>query len=171
MKIKDAEALIQKAFENKTFAEQWADLGCGSGIFTRALAGCLKEGSKIYAVDREMPSIASTGHIDIECIRADMEHITFSPGELDGILMANSFHYVKDKNRLIENLKSFLKSDGMFLIVEYDTEKANRWVPFPLSFKNLGLLFENNGFGSIKKIGERSSVFGPQKMYASVIKF
>ncbi|MGH2647660.1 MAG: class I SAM-dependent methyltransferase, partial [Ginsengibacter sp.] len=91
--------------------------------------------------------------------------------ELDGILMANSFHYVKDKNGLIEKLKSFLKSDGMFLIVEYDTDKANRWVQFPLSFKNLTSLFSNNGFGLIEKIGERSSVFGPQKMYASVIKF
>ncbi len=95
----------------------------------------------------------------------------FSSKELDGILMANSFHYVKDKSRLIERLQSFLKSDGMFLIVEYDTGKANRWVPYPLSFENLTLLFENNGFSLIEKVGERSSIFGPQKMYASVIKF
>ncbi len=103
MKIKDAEPLIRKAFENKISAEQWADLGCGSGTFTHALAGCLKQGSKIYAVDREMPAIASIDNIDIKCIQADMESILFHPGELDGILMANSFHYVKDKSRLIEN--------------------------------------------------------------------
>jgi ubiquinone/menaquinone biosynthesis C-methylase UbiE len=170
MKISEAQALIQKAFIGKQDMEHWADLGCGSGTFTYALANCLQPGSHIDAIDAKMPVLASLNNVDILCRQADMEHINLSAAALDGILMANSFHYVKDKSRLVQRLKFSLKDDGMFLIVEYDTAIANRWVPYPHPFEELKLLFTNNGFDQIDKIGERSSVFGPQKMYACVIK-
>lgn len=70
----------------------------------------------------------------------------------------------------MQRLKYFLSRNGRFLIVEYDTDRANRWVPFPLPFNDLVLLLNNNGIDKIEKIGERSSIFGPQKMYACVIK-
>jgi hypothetical protein len=34
-------------------------------------------------------------------------------------------------------MKNYLGPDGQWIIVEYDTDKANTWVPFPLSFANL----------------------------------
>ena len=170
MKITDAQTLISKAFYAGKGTEYWADLGCGSGTFTYALANCLKEGSTIYAVDKQMPSLVPTNNVDIQCMDADIEAIVFPNQELDGILMANSFHYIKNKNSLIQRLRFFLKSDGRFLIVEYDMDKSNRWVPFPITFKELLLLFKNNGFDNVEKIGERSSIFGSQKMYACVIR-
>ncbi|MEO8413325.1 MAG: class I SAM-dependent methyltransferase [Ginsengibacter sp.] len=170
MKIKDAAALIQKAFGTGESPQHWADLGCGTGTFTSALANCLEPGSSIYAVDKKMPAIASVNNVNIQCLRADMETIVFRDQELHGILMANSFHYIKDKSGLIQRLRSFLRSDGRFLVVEYDAEKANAWVPYPLNFAALALLFKNSGFRDVDKIGERNSIFGPQNMYACVIK-
>lgn len=170
MKIKDAEVLIQKAFEQTGSPELWADLGCGSGTFTYALANCLKAGSTIYAVDKIIPQLVPLNNVNIRCIAADMESIDFRTGELNGIVMANALHYVKDKNNLVQRLRSFLKKDGKFLVIEYDTDKSNRWVPFPLSFHKLVSLFKNNGLNAVEKIGERNSIFGPQKMYACLIK-
>ena len=81
MKIKDAETLIQQAFAAEDGIECWADLGCGSGTFTYALANCLKEGSTIYAVDKQMPSLVPANKVDIQCVRGDMEAVAFrSPG-------------------------------------------------------------------------------------------
>ena len=168
MKIKDAQTLIQKAFDTANGIEYWADLGCGSCTFTYALANCLEAGSTIYAVDKKMPSLLPANNVDIQCMDADIETIDFSNQALDGILMANSFHYIKNKNKLIQRLHSFLKSNSRFVMKEYDTDKSNRWVPFPITFHELLLLFKNNGFDNIEKIGERSSIFGPQKMYACV---
>ncbi len=168
MKIKDAQNLIQKAFDREDRIKYWADLGCGFGTFTYALANCLQPGSTIYAVDKEMPSLVPANNIDVQCIRGDMETIIFHDQELDGIMMANSFHYIKDKSGLIQRLQAFLKSNGRFLIVEYDTDRSNRWVPFPITFRDLLLLFKNNGYDKVEKIGERSSIFGPQKMYACI---
>lgn len=169
MKINDASIFIHKAFQKDNPVERWADLGCGGGTFTYALVDNLKPGSMIYAVDKVMPLLNSTNEVRIQNISADIENIVFVAEELDGILMANSLHYIKDKSKLIQRLGSFLKVNRKFLIVEYDTNKANRWVPFPLPFKELELLFKNPEFSHLNKIGERNSIFGPQKMYACIV--
>jgi ubiquinone/menaquinone biosynthesis C-methylase UbiE len=170
MEIKDAEALIQKAFVNKRTPETWADLGCGGGTFTYALSNCLVPGSRIYAVDKHRPTLVSTPHADIECIQADIRKISFRPSELDGILMANSIHFIREKSQLIQRMKLYLKKDGILLIVEYDREKGNLWVPFPLNYRDSIPLAQNAGFSSIERIGERNSRYGSQKIYAAVIK-
>ena len=80
-------------------------------------------------------------------------------------------HYVKDKPAFIEKIKKHLKPAGQLIIVEYDTVRQNRWVPYPISFENLIETFSRAGFNQIKKIGERNSVYRTEKMYAACIKY
>ena len=42
------------------------------------------------------------------------------------------------------------------IIVEYDTVRQNRWVPYPISFENLIETFSTAGFTYVKKVGERN---------------
>ncbi len=49
--------------------------------------------------------------------------------------------------------------DALFLIVEYDMNNANRWVPYPVSFRYLKQLFQKSGYGLIEKLREYPSVF------------
>ena len=58
--------------------------------------------------------------------------------------MANAFHYVKDKPAFIEKIKKHLKPSGQMIIVEYDTVRQNRWVPYPISFENLIQTFSSS---------------------------
>jgi ubiquinone/menaquinone biosynthesis C-methylase UbiE len=149
----------------------WADLGCGSGLFTTALAQIIGNGSKIYAVDTNrkaldrMPPIAN---INLEKIVADFEKDELPFSELDGILMANSLHFVKDKNTFIKKAKTWLNSSGYFLIVEYNTDAPNRWVPYPLSFASAVKLFSESGL-NVKKISEQASLYNRAGMYGSVM--
>ena len=66
--------------------------------------------------------------------------------------MANSLHYVKNKTDLLKKIKTCLNANGCFLIVEYDMEAANRWVPYPISFSSLTKLFHDVGFSFVEKI-------------------
>src|SRR5438309_10226217 len=123
MRLADAITLIQTADINKAGPATWADLGCGSGTFTYALAHLLAPYSTIYAVDRSVQRLQPTTSNNVEVVfeRADFirEALSFPP--LDGIIMANALHYVQDKASLIEQLKTYLSDNGMFIIVEYDT--------------------------------------------------
>src|SRR5687767_15508232 len=53
--------------------------------------------------------------------------------ELDGIVMANSLHFVERAEQvpLLRRLCGQLRPGGRFAIVEYDAERGNPWVPHP----------------------------------------
>ena len=48
MEIRDAAAILKNAHLDASKKTVWADLGCGSGTFTMALASFLFPGSLIY---------------------------------------------------------------------------------------------------------------------------
>jgi hypothetical protein len=52
--------------------------------------------------------------------------------DLDGILMANSLHYLRHQSAFIRKSASQLRAHHQFLIVEYDLRRGNPWVPYPL---------------------------------------
>jgi hypothetical protein len=61
--------------------------------------------------------------------------------ELNGILMANAFHFVKNKEVLIKTLENYFAMQKTWLIVEYDHTKSNQWEPYPINFLSLKKLF------------------------------
>jgi ubiquinone/menaquinone biosynthesis C-methylase UbiE len=162
MKPADAITLIQNAI---TCAEpqHWTDLGCGDGTFTLALQNILPEGSQITAVDKQ------TQKLPVNFIKADFEKDDLPLSGLDGILMANSFHYIPDKQKLIKKLEAYFASNPTFLIVEYDTTRANPWVPYPINYQNLQQLFTVLDYTSISKLAEAPSRFGG-RIYSALIR-
>jgi SAM-dependent methyltransferase len=65
---------------------------------------------------------------------------------LDGILMANALHFIKEKELFILKIREYLKPKGQLLIVEYNTDKGNNWVPYPISFTSWEKLAKKCGF-------------------------
>jgi ubiquinone/menaquinone biosynthesis C-methylase UbiE len=148
----------------------WADLGSGEGLFTRALASLLQEGSKIFAVDKEAePSkiISPKPEVSIEKIKADFVREAWPFHSLDGLMMANSFHFVDDKQRFIGKMLTHLNPGGRILIIEYDMDRSNHWVPYPISFQQLDQLFAGLGLGRFTKISERASAYNRSSIYSA----
>jgi SAM-dependent methyltransferase len=152
----------------------WADLGCGDGTFTRALAHLLVPGSVVHAVDLDNAALrnipAETQGVRIATHRADFTRAPWPFEErLDGILMANSLHYVRDQESFIRQCDERLKAGGRFIVVEYDLERPNRWVPYPVSRRGLTALFTAAGYSSPVWLGSRPSVYQRGEMYAALI--
>ncbi|HCW09353.1 MAG TPA: hypothetical protein DGG95_18515, partial [Cytophagales bacterium] len=102
MQIPECIQLIERGFPKKIDKLIWADLGCGNGLFTKALASLLGKKSKIFALDKTHQIIEPIYHYsEIEFIKTDFVGEPLTLKNLDGVLMANSLHYVKDKPKLI----------------------------------------------------------------------
>ena len=172
MELNQAIQLIRTPHLDTVTPQTWADLGAGSGLFTRALAHVIGKNSIIYAVDRkaaDLQQIQTPANISIRPIQADFVQDALNLSGLTGLLMANSLHYVKDQLAFINKMKPSFATGGRFLIAEYDTDTANPWVPYPLSFTSLTHLFSQAGYTTIEKINETPSVYNNNNIYTAWI--
>lgn len=174
MKSREAESLISAAVTHQ--GGVWADLGAGSGTFTKALAGLLGERGVIYAVDRiggVLPSGAegqgNSRVAEIVPLLGDFRE-PLALADLDGVVMANSLHFIatSEQRAVVERLVSYLKPGGAFVIVEYDQGRGNNWVPFPVAPQRFAELAAATGLLAVREIGRLSSRFGPKDIYASM---
>lgn len=162
MQLSEAIQFIQCDLLQQAPVSTWADLGCGSGLFSTALAHYLPEGSTIYAIDHK-PATRIGGH-GIRIFDLDFVFDPLPFGQIDGILMANSLHYVRDQSAFIQKLSAYTST---LIVIEYDIERpVPTWVPFPVSYSKLSTLFPDK---QIKKISERPSAYGQGNMYAALI--
>lgn len=169
MQLSEAISLIQNGVDSHSLPQTWADLGAGKGLFSEALFALLPKGSTIHAVDIHKQTTFQQ-HASIIFHQADFAKDELPVPALNGILMANSLHYVREQAACILRLKTYLRnSPGVFILIEYDTETGNQWVPYPVSFARAQKIFGKAGFSRIEKIGERASVYNRNAMYAALI--
>jgi hypothetical protein len=129
-------------------------------LFTNALSRLLPKGSSIIAIDKTKSRIQVADGISLTTKTEDFTTLNF--GETDGVMMANSFHYVKDQQEFLRNLSVFTST---LLLVEYNMDKRNRWVPYPISFKKLQSIVH------AKFLGETKSQYNSNGMYSALISF
>lgn len=129
---------------------RWADLGSGEGAFTAALADLIGPGGHITAVDRDagaLRRLASQRYPGAEVTTkvADFTR-AMDLSQLDGIVMANSLHFVRDKAPVLESVRRMLRPGGKLVVVEYGTDRGNPWVPHPFSYESWEKMAAQAGF-------------------------
>ena len=120
---------------------EWLELGCGEGAFTLALADVLGDGARIVALDRDGRAAdrAARAVADrfpgatVEPFHADFTR-GLPDGPFDGVLAANSLHFVRDRRPVLAAIRARLRPQGRLVVVEYDADRGNPWVPHPFSF-------------------------------------
>jgi ubiquinone/menaquinone biosynthesis C-methylase UbiE len=145
----------------------WADLGAGSGAFTLATRELTGPTASIYAVDKDRASLneleqsyrARFGDLqNLKLIFGDFTHALDLP-PLDGVVMANSLHFFKDKEKILRHVSSFLKPNGILLIVEYNVDSGNPWVPYPFLFETYCKLAPRANFSKPRLLAKVPSRF------------
>jgi ubiquinone/menaquinone biosynthesis C-methylase UbiE len=144
----------------------WADFGSGSGAFTLALAEILEPGSQIYSVDTNAISLQRQARamrkrypdIEVQYLKEDYTQALGLP-PLDGAIMANSLHFQRDKDSVLALLQGYLQPWGRLVLVEYNLDQGNTWVPYPLSYKTWQMMALRNGFASTRLLARRPSRF------------
>lgn len=168
MRTEDAVGLIRDAVNG--WSGVWADLGAGTGTFTRALVQLLDEGSRVYAVDRDPDAVAALSSwanaegVMVTAIEGDftrdLELAGLGDTKLDGILLANALHFAKDAAAVLARLVTLLRPEGRVVLVEYDRRAASRWVPYPISIAQLPALADAAGLSKPRVVESRPSDYG-----------
>jgi SAM-dependent methyltransferase len=144
----------------------WADFGSGTGAFTLALADLLGPAAQIYSIDMDRSALRRQDRrmidhfpdVTVHYVAADYTQRIELP-LLDGAVMANALHFQRDKWRVVELIRDYLRPGGRFVVVEYNVDRGNRWVPHPLSFGTWQALVERAGFVHAELLATRPSRF------------
>ncbi len=153
MNHQDHVNLLRKGIPNT--GGTWADLGSGRGAFTLALADLIGPTGHIYSIDRDSSALrdqekamrAQFPSTTVHYLNTDFtQRLDLPP--LDGIVMANSLHFLRKKDNTLQLIRSYLRPGGRLLLVEYATDHGNMWVPYPLSYSTWEALARHNGFTS-----------------------
>lgn len=145
---------------------RWADLGSGEGAFTLALADLLGPGGAIHTVDRDGRAL----DVQLRLLRDRFPSVAVTPlvadftrplelRALDGVVMANSLHFQRDKLAVLRMVRDYLVPDGHLVLVEYDADRGNPWVPYPLSFRTWVTLAAEAGLRDTRRLTSVPSRF------------
>lgn len=146
----------------------WADVGAGSGAFTLALADLLGAGSRIVAVDRDRDALRHAvaavqtrfPGVAIEAVVADFTRPLDLFG-LDGLVAANSLHFVVRARQaaVVAALATNLRPGGSVVVVEYDADHGNPWVPHPFRYPTWERIAIEAGLSDIRRLARVPSRF------------
>ena len=116
-----------------------ADLGSGSGYFTRRFAQAVTESSIVYAVDVEPEMLAyvkdSLIHLHApytaEFILARPDNPKLPVESVDLIFLCNVFHHLEDRTTYFRNIRSALKPGGRIAIIDFYHDERSGDLGFP----------------------------------------
>lgn len=169
----------------------WADVGAGEGTFTRAVAELIGPQGAVYAIDRDERAVAElqrragsagsdavrvdrneSGTARITALRGDMQELSALAGldgvDLDGILFANVLHFTNEPAAVLAQAGARLRPDGRIIVIEYDRDMPNPWVPHPLPFDRLADAARRVGLGVPEEVARRPSAYH-REMYCAVV--
>lgn len=173
--MRDSEALdLLRAAIGDAEGEAWADLGAGGGVFTRALAKLVGAHGQVVAVDADERALAgltrwartAEGGPKIAIISADIAR-PFALPLVDGVVMANVLHFVRDPAEVLGRIAGRLRPGGRLVLIEYEGWRPSPWVPYPVSFARFAELAAGAGLAGPRIAATRPSAYGGE-LYVAV---
>ena len=116
-----------------------ADLGSGSGYFTRRFIEAVTETGKVYAVDVEPEMLKYAEESIIHMHRSyTAEFILARPDSpklpyesVDLLFVCNTYHHLSDRTKYFSDAKSSLKPGGRIAIIDFYHDERSGELGFP----------------------------------------
>ena len=144
-------AWLQKQFAH---TETVLELGCGTGVFSEAVAPIVKH---LTATDASEPMLqqasAKLGQYgNIKLQKEDASHTSFGEASFDAVFMVNLLHIVPVPALVLEECRRVVRGDGKIIVIDITLRGAPllekigmviryvaRWGPPPASNRNMSL--------------------------------
>jgi ubiquinone/menaquinone biosynthesis C-methylase UbiE len=99
-----------------------ADLGCGSGVFTKLLAERRYEAQGID-ISPKLIELARRKYPKLTFLEGDVEHLPYADNSLDGVLLSGLVHHFPDPSRCAAETFRVLRRGGRFMA--FDPNRSN----------------------------------------------
>jgi ABC-2 type transport system ATP-binding protein len=121
------EAIARRLSQERDLGEV-VEFGCGTGYFTRAIAG---SATHVLATDLsdEMLQVARVQLREFDNVtveRADAGRTAFPPGRFDSVLMANLVHVIENPLPCLRESHRILRDGGLLLAVDFTGHGMHR---------------------------------------------
>jgi ubiquinone/menaquinone biosynthesis C-methylase UbiE len=108
-----------------------ADIGAGTGLFTRIFAGQVGPKGTVYAVDIApafLKHIAEEskkrGQSQVKTIRGDQESTNLPPDSIDVAFLSDVYHHLEKHEKVLGSIRRALRPGGRLILVEFDRRKG-----------------------------------------------
>lgn len=116
-----------------------ADLGSGSGYFTRRFAQAVAGTGKVYAVDIEPEMLAyARKSIERMAVPSTVEYILARPDDpklpreaVDLVFVCNVYHHLEERTAYFAKVKPALKPGGRIAVIDFYHDERSGDVGFP----------------------------------------
>jgi len=108
-----------------------ADIGAGTGLFTRLFAEKVGATGKVYAVDISPQFLA---HIAAEAKTRGRKHVMTVQGSqnttnlprdsVDLVFLSDVYHHLEQPQKILASIRQALRPDGKLVLVEFDRVKG-----------------------------------------------
>ena len=149
-----------------------ADLGAGSGFYSRVAANGVGHTGRVYAVEIQKGlveklenELSKSGISNVEVIWGDIETkggTKIADKTMDAVVASNILFQVDDKLGLIDEIKRILKPQGKVLVIDW-SESFGGMGPAPdhvITEEKALSLFTRRGFKMVEKISAGDHLYG-----------
>jgi len=139
-----------------------ADIGCGTGVYTIALAHEVGVMGQVYAVDVHrdaLHTLAGTldkrGIVNVEMLWSDVEKsISIDAYSLDAVVISNVLFQLSNIGKVLSLVSNLIKPEGQLLVVEW-TDSHGGIGPHPshvVQEEQAIALAQSHGFRLLKRL-------------------
>jgi ubiquinone/menaquinone biosynthesis C-methylase UbiE len=114
-----------------------ADVGAGTGLFTRLFAAEVGDKGKVYAVDiskKFLDHIAKTAKerklSNVETVLCTDKSCELPPNSVDLVFVCDTYHHFEFPQRTLESIHKALKPGGQLIVVDFQRipGKSSDWI-------------------------------------------
>ena len=116
---------------------QVADIGAGTGLFSRHFAKHVGNNGKVYAIDISKEFIRNiiehakqSGLTNIEGIVNTDKNITLAANSIDLAFVCDTYHHFEYPQSMLQSIRKALRNNGRLVVIDFkkDPKISNRWV-------------------------------------------
>jgi predicted methyltransferase len=114
-----------------------ADVGAGTGLFTRLFAPAVGDKGKVYAVDiapKFLDHIKKTceeaGIKNVETVRCSADDVNLKDNSVDLVFVCDTYHHFEFPQKTMASIHRALKPGGQVVLIDFVREKgkSTEWV-------------------------------------------